>query len=119
MIEKYSLSATTTGTTGSATGSKTSANVVSGKVHAVYFTCASGGTANITLSQQSAGENILNLTAVASSSWYYPRRELVTNAGSVSLNYEYDRYCALDYLSMNVTNATTAKTFQLDIYVVN
>ena len=124
MIEKYMLSAVTTGTTGSATGSNASSNVISGHVMAVYFACASGGTATVTLSQQSAGENIINLTQATSSAWYYPRRALSTNAGSVDLTYNgtsvvYGYYCVCDYLSMGITNATTSATFSLNVYVEN
>ncbi len=119
MLEKISLSVPTTGTTGSATGSTTNHDLVVGFIHAAYLTVPTSGTASVTLAAQSApSENILSVGTVTTSAWYYPRREIVTNAG-VSLNYEYDRYCIYDYLTLSASAATTAKTFQLDIFVEN
>ncbi len=124
MLEKITLSATTTGTTGSATGSSTSANLVTGFVHAAYLTVPTSGTATVTLAAQSApSENILSLSVITASTWYYPRKQ-VCDLNGVALTYngtaqQSDRFIVHDYLTLSATTATTAKTFQLDIFVEN
>jgi hypothetical protein len=120
-MELVKLSTTTTGTTGSATNAVTSSDVITGKIHGVYVTVPSGGTCTCTLAMQAHGDNILSLTAIDASAWYYPRKAVCDNTG-VALTYNgtanvYDKYAVNDHLVLTITSATTAKTFTADIFV--
>ncbi len=120
-METIRLSATTTGTTGAAANAVTSSDVVAGKIHAVYVTVPTGGTCTCTLAMQAHADNILELSGIAASAWYYPRKAVCDNTG-VSLTYNgtsnvYDKYAANDHLVWSITAATTSKTFVADIFV--
>ncbi len=122
MLEKISLSVSTTGTTGSAVGSTTNHDLVVGFIHAVYLTVPTSGTANVTLAAQSApSENILSVGTVTASAWYYPRKQTCDIGGTaLTMNgtaQQSDRFCVYDYLTLSASAATTAKTLQLDIFV--
>ena len=123
MISITHLGATTTGTTGSATGSAASANIVSGHVEAIYVTVPTGGTCTATLAMQggAGSENVLSLSGITSSAWYYPRKPVV-GIGGTAVTYDgtnnvCERFVVCDYMVLSVTSATTAKTFEADVYM--
>jgi hypothetical protein len=121
-MEVVRIKATTLGVTGSATGIVTSSNHVSGRVAAIHIGVETGGTADITISmaRDATTEEIVTLSAVTSSDWYYPRKQVCNSAGllSYSVGGPYlEPYVVSDQLTMNITNATTDKTFTASIYV--
>jgi hypothetical protein len=121
-LVKVTLSATTTGTTGSASASVTSSVFASGLVHAVYLSVPSGGTANVSLAAAGdPSENIVQFGTVTASEWRYPRRQVCNYTGTAG-TYDgvypvQDRYVVSDYLSMSVSEATTAKTFSMTVFI--
>jgi hypothetical protein len=120
-MELVRLSTTTTGTTGSATNSVTTSDIINGKVYGIYVTVPSGGTCNCTLAMQAYADNILALGTVVASAWYYPRRA-ICDRGGTAVSYDgvypiHEAFGVMDHLVFSVTSATTAKTFSMDIFV--
>jgi hypothetical protein len=121
LVETTRLRAIPVGITGSATGAVTSSNVVDGRIIAVHVAIEDGGTASFTLAMQreASTENILSLTGITESNFYYPMRQACNNVGSLLYNVtgpQMERYVVADHLSMNITDATIDKTCTMSIY---
>jgi len=81
---RSTISVTTTGTTGAATGNAT-VQPIPGELHALWLNYASTITATntIRLKMTDTSSEIFSLVGATGSGWYMPRETFVTNTGAV------------------------------------
>jgi hypothetical protein len=121
-IDIIRISATTLGATGSAAAMVSSSSVSYGHVSAIHLGVEAGGTADIgvSMAREVGSETVLSLVGISISGWYYPRKQACSNSGILSYSLGgpvLDRFIIGDQINMNITNATTDKTFTASIYV--
>lgn len=83
-IREVTMTVTTTGAAGSATGTAVTTESFEGFLLEVYlnFHASSPATIDTTLKQTGASDNILVITSSNTDALYAPRRSLVTGAGA-------------------------------------
>lgn len=87
-IREVTLTVTTTGSAGSATGSAESTESFEGFFLEAYlnYHASTPATADVTIKQTGAPDNILVVTDNATDGLYAPRRSIVTPAGAAITN---------------------------------
>ena len=125
MIRLIPLSTiTASGTNGSATGSDTTNETITGKVMGIYIDYGAGQatTTDVVIATASAPVvTILTVTNSATDAWYYPRTQVHGSAGS-GLTYDGTRVviepmAINDRVSVSVTGANDTKTVQVSLVV--
>jgi hypothetical protein len=92
-IREFTLTITTTGAAGSATGSDVTTEYVEGELLDIYvnYHASTPATADITIKQTSRSDNILVVTNSTTDALYSPRQPVHTAAGAAITN-AHDRY---------------------------
>ena len=87
-IREFTLTITTTGAAGSATGSDVTDESIEGFFLEAYlnYHASTPATADVTIKQTGATDNILVVTDNATDGLYAPRRSIVTPAGAAITN---------------------------------
>lgn len=83
----HTITVTTTGSAGAATGSANTLDPVFGRIEAVYVQkhASLPGTTDLTLVEANGpGRTVLSLTNIASSATYYPRVQIHDTAGTAA-----------------------------------
>jgi hypothetical protein len=122
-VDLITITATASGSAGSATGETTSSTEAIGKVLAVYVDeGAAATTIDITLAMSGTpNENILNLTDVTADAWYYPRKQVCENDGT-ALTYDGTRkvcepYVVHDTLKLSLAQANDGDSVTVYVYI--
>lgn len=102
MIDPIKLTATVTGTAGSATGSALTTRPIFGRVRAVYVDYVTQpATCDVTISSTGPTQTILTLTNANTDGWFYPRRVVDTTAGAAAAGV-YETFAVAGPLSVSV-----------------
>jgi hypothetical protein len=122
-VDLITITATASGSDGSATGEATSATEAIGKVLAVYVDeNAAATTIDVTLAMSGTpNENILNLANVTADGWYYPRKQVCINDGTAltydGTNKQVEPFVVHDTLKLSLAQANDGDSVTVYVYI--
>jgi hypothetical protein len=122
-IDLITITATASGSAGSATGDATSSTEAIGEILAVYVDeNAAATTIDVTLAMSGTpSENILDLADVTADAWIYPRRQVHDNTGT-ALTMEgteplVEPYVVHDTLKLSLAQANDGDSVTVYVFV--